>query len=101
MNGFEMWCKAKGHEVHRSVHAIKLASWANQYAEHISADLVDQVAKLEAEICKEIGIRDFWIRESTQLAEAVGKFHHFDVGEHSSVNCPVNRAIMFLSRDQS
>jgi len=37
--------------------------------------------------------RDFWEAKATELAEDIGKYLGFDVGEHSSANCPVQSAI--------
>lgn len=37
--------------------------------------------------------RDHWEEKATELAETVGSHFGFDVGEHSSANCPVRAAI--------
>ena len=42
---------------------------------------------------KMITDRDYWEELATELAEAVGKHLGVDVGEHSSSNCPVRRAL--------
>ena len=40
-----------------------------------------------------IGQRDYWEARATRLAEDVGAALGFDVGEHSSNNCPIECAI--------
>ena len=36
--------------------------------------------------------RDEWEEKATRLAEAIGELLDFDVGEHSSSNCPIDTA---------
>jgi len=40
-----------------------------------------------------IGQRDYWESKATELANDIGKALGFEVGEHSSANCPVQNAI--------
>lgn len=47
---------------------------------------------LESDCMKLIGERDYWEEKATRLAESIGEAVGFDVGEHSSANCPVERA---------
>jgi FtsZ-binding cell division protein ZapB len=49
--------------------------------------------KLDAEIDQLITERDCWEEKATALAERVGEHFGFDVGEHSSMNCPVTNAL--------
>ena len=37
--------------------------------------------------------RDHWEEKATELAVDVGKMLDFNVGEHTSANCPVQEAI--------
>lgn len=41
--------------------------------------------------------RDFWEEKATELANDVAKALGFNVGEHTSANCPVQNAIDELS----
>ncbi len=50
-------------------------------------------ADSEKELLKEIKARDYWEEKATELAELVGKIYNVDVGEHSSGNCPVLKAL--------
>jgi len=45
---------------------------------------------------EEIKQRDYWAENATKLAGLVGEHLGIDVGEHSSANCPVLRAIEAL-----
>ena len=49
--------------------------------------------KHEKEIIELITERDYWEGKATELAEDVGELLDFEVGEHSSANCPVRNAI--------
>ena len=41
--------------------------------------------------------RDHWEKKSTELANDVAKTLDFNIGEHTSANCPVQNAIDELS----
>jgi hypothetical protein len=47
----------------------------------------------EADIDKILQQRDHWEEKATELANDIGEALGFDVGEHSSMNCPVQEAI--------
>src|SRR5690625_4092352 len=47
----------------------------------------------EKKLLKEIESRDYWEGKATELAERVGEYFGFDVGEHSNANCPVQTAL--------
>lgn len=53
---------------------------------HLSASVPDPDLQV-------IEQRDYWEEKATELAEDVGKHFGFEVGEHSSANCPVQTAI--------
>ena len=53
----------------------------------------EAVARSEREHTKTIEDRDHWHDKATELANDVGNMLGFDVGEHSSSNCPVQSAI--------
>lgn len=49
-----------------------------------------------AQHSKTISERDYWEEQSTNLAEKIGSVLNFEVGEHSSANCPVQNALREL-----
>lgn len=53
----------------------------------------ERIDELESSESKLIGERAHWESKSTELAEDIGSALGFDVGEHSSDNCPVQNAI--------
>jgi len=53
-------------------------------------------AQYQSEILQLIEQRDHWEEKATELAQAVGEHFGFDVGEHSSANCPVQNAVDHL-----
>ncbi len=53
----------------------------------------DQSADLNVELEDIIGSRDYWEEKATELANDIGGYHNFQVGEHSNINNPVQNAI--------
>jgi len=52
----------------------------------------------ESEMEQLIERRDHWEEKATELAVDIGQALGVDVGEHSSVNCPVQNAIDVVYR---
>ena len=58
------------------------------------AQRIDELESRESEMSDE---RDCWERKATELASNVGIALGFEVGEHSSANCPVQNAMDEIS----
>jgi hypothetical protein len=52
-----------------------------------------QLKEEEKAVYELIGQRDYWEAKATKLANDIGEALGFDVGEHSSNNCPVEAAL--------
>ena len=50
----------------------------------------DRLDLSETELIQE---RDFWLSKATELAQDIGHALGFEVGEHTSSNCPIQAAI--------
>lgn len=57
------------------------------------SEQAQRIEELECEELKNIALRDYWEDKATELADDIGKALGFEVGEHSSDNCPVQNAI--------
>jgi len=60
-------------------------------------ELETKVQQLDASESQLISERDYWEGLATQLANNVGNHFRVDVGEHSSGNCPVQKAIAVMN----
>lgn len=62
----------------------------------IDAKTLIKLELSDKEIEKEVIERDYWEEKATELAMAIGEHLGIDVGEHSSMNCPVRNALESL-----
>lgn len=61
--------------------------------ERIITLLINDKEQTDRDLTKLITERDHWEEKATELANDIGAALGFEVGEHSSTNCPVQEAI--------
>ena len=83
-----------------------IRNWENsalelREAERLITLLIIDNRRLDLSEDKLIEQRDHWEEKATELAGDIGSVLGFDVGEHSSANCPVQTAIDGVYQMQS
>ena len=77
---------------------VLIDKWENsalelREAERLITLLIADNKRLDREEETLIAERDHWEEKATELANDIGAALGFEVGEHSNINCPIQRAI--------
>jgi hypothetical protein len=60
------------------------------------SSLKKELEELNLSIAEEITNRDYWEEKATEIAHEVGLYFDIEVGDHSSMNCPVQNAFDYV-----